>query len=81
MPALASILAWVLTNPQIIAAGEAALQDVINFVTGASALHKQGVLSDAQLAQVWAAMGVNIQTADDAWDAALAAHVAKKGAA
>lgn len=79
MPGIAAIITWILTNPQLIAAGEAAIQEAINFVTNAISLHKAGVLSDAQLAQVWAAMGINVTSAGAAWDAALAAHNAKKG--
>lgn len=79
MPGIAAIIAWIISNPAIVAAGEAAVQDVVNFVTGAIALNKAGVMTDAQLAQVWAAVGVNVQAADDAWDAAKAAHAAKKG--
>lgn len=76
MPAIGAIIAWVMANPAIIAAGTAAVKDVINLVTGAANLHAAGVLTDAQLAAVWAAVGVDVQSADDAWDKAKAAHQA-----
>jgi len=76
MPALGAIIAWVMANPAILAAGASAVQDVINLVTGAFNLHKAGVLTDEQLAAVWTAVGVDVQSADDAWDKAKAAHAA-----
>lgn len=76
MPAIGAIIAWVMANPAIIAAGTSAIKDVINLVTGAANLHAAGVLTDAQLAAVWTAVGVNVQDADDAWDKAKAAHAA-----
>ncbi len=78
MPSLAAIIGWILANPGIIAAGEAAIKDAINLVTSAISLHQAGVMTDEQLAAVWAAVGVDVQAADAAWDAAKAAH-AKKG--
>lgn len=79
MPALGAIVAWVLANPAILAAGTAAVQDVINLVTGAANLHKAGVLTDDQLSAVWTAVGVDVQSADDAWDKSKAAHAAAAG--
>lgn len=76
MPALGAIIAWVMANPAIIAAGTAAVKDVINLVTSAFNLHAAGVLTDDQLAAVWTAVGVDVQSADDAWAAAKTAHAA-----
>lgn len=77
MPAIGAIIAWIMANPAILAAGQAAVQDVINLVTSAINLHSQGVLTDAQLSQIWAGVGVDVQAADDAWAAAKAARAAK----
>lgn len=78
MATLTAIIGWIMANPQIIALGEKAVGDLIGWVTQAWNLHAQGVLTDDQLAAVWAAVGVNVNQADTAWVAALAAH---KGAA
>lgn len=80
MPALGAIIAWVMSNPAIIGAGVTAVQDVIQLVTSAFNLNKAGVMTDAQLAAVWAAVGVDVQSADDAWAAAKTAHAASVGA-
>lgn len=80
MPSLAAIIAWVMANPAIVSAGTEVVREVINLVTSAINLHKAGVLTDAQLAAIWAQVGVNVQQADDAWDAAKAAHAANAAA-
>jgi hypothetical protein len=74
MPAIGAIIAMILANPQLIALGESAVAAAVKFITDAFNLHAQGVLTDAQLAAIWAAMGVNVAAADAKWDAALAAH-------
>ena len=76
MASLSSVIAFILANPQWIALGESAISSVVKLVTDAFTLHKAGVLTDQQLSDVWAAVGVDVASADAAWDAAVAAHQA-----
>jgi hypothetical protein len=76
MASLSAIIAWIMANPQFVALGESAISAVVKLATDAWNLHASGVLTDQQLADVWAAVGVDVKNADAAWDAALAAHVA-----
>lgn len=79
MAAISAIIAAIMANPALVSLGESTVAAAVKFTTDAFTLHSQGVLTDAQLAAVWAAMGVNVQAADAKWDAALAAHNATKG--
>jgi len=70
MPAIGAIIAWIVANPQVIAAGS---QAIVNMVQAAIDLwnrHKQGELTDAQLQAAWEAEGIRVQAAIDAWRAA-----------
>lgn len=78
MATISAIIAAIMANPALLSLGENAVASAIKFATDAFNLHSQGVLTDAQLTAVWTAMGVNVQTADAKWDAALAAHNAAK---
>lgn len=76
MPALSAIIAFIMANPAIVSLGESAVAAVVKLATDAWNLHAQGVLTDDQLAAIWTAVGVDVTSADAAWDAALAAHKA-----
>lgn len=76
--ALAAVIAVIEANPALIALGQSAVQGVVKLVQDAYALHQAGVLTDDQLTAVWAAVGVDVQQADDGWKAA---EAARKGTA
>ena len=70
---IAAIIAWAEANPAFIALGRGVVQEVVNLVKSAVALHSAGALDDAALAAVWAAVGVDAKAAGEAWNASLAA--------
>jgi hypothetical protein len=72
MPGIGAIIAYLMANPQVVALGINGAQSVISFLTGLFALHSAGVLTDAQLAQIWSSMGVDVQAANDHWEQAKA---------
>ena len=76
MPALSAIIAFIMANPALVSLGESAVAAVVKLATDAWNLHAQGVLNDQQLSDIWAAVGVDVASADAAWDAALKAHQA-----
>lgn len=76
MPALAAVISFIMSNPALISLGESAVAAVVKLATDAWNLHSQGVLTDQQLSDIWAAVGVDVVNADAAWDAALKAHQA-----
>ena len=70
MASIGAIIAWIVANPAVIAAGE---QAIVNLVQAAIDLwnrHKQGELTDAELHAMWDAEGIKVQAAIDAWNAA-----------
>ncbi len=72
MPAIGSIIAYLLANPQVLALGVDGVKSVVNFVTGLFALHAAGVLTDQQLADLWTSMGVDVASANKHWEDAKA---------
>lgn len=55
MPAvLMTIIAFIESNPAIVALGEQAVEAAIDFVKSAFAAHQAGVLTDDQITAAWA---------------------------
>lgn len=70
MASIGAIIAWIVSNPATIAAGEAAIVNLVQAAINAWNRHKQGELTDVQLQAAWAAEGIKVKAANDAWVAA-----------
>lgn len=67
---IGAIIAWIVANPQVVVAGEQAIVNLVQAAIDAWNRHKQGELTDAELAAAWEAEGIRVQSAIDAWHAA-----------
>jgi hypothetical protein len=72
MLTIGAVISYLMANPQVVALGVDGAKAVVNFVTGLFALHAAGVLTDQQLTDLWASMGVDVQAANDHWEQAKA---------
>ena len=67
---IAAIIAWIATNPEVVAKGADAVIDMVGTAISIFKRHQQGELSDEQLQAAWAAAGVDLAAATAAADAA-----------
>jgi hypothetical protein len=70
MPAIGAILSFILANPAIVQAGEQVLVGAIQAAIDAWNRWHSGDLTADQLQAEWAAMGIDVKAANDAWEAA-----------
>lgn len=70
MPSIAAILAFILANPAIVTAGEAVIVSTVQAAIDAWNRFHSGALTLDQLQAEWAAMGIDVKAANDAWEAA-----------
>jgi hypothetical protein len=67
---IAAIIAWIATNPEVIAKGADAVIGLVNTAIAIFKRHQQGQLTDEQLNAAWAAEGIDLAAAAAAADAA-----------
>ncbi len=67
---IAGVIAWIATNPEIVAKGADAVIGLVNTAIGIYQRHRQGELNDDQLKAAWTAEGINVAAAAAAADAA-----------
>ena len=67
---IAAIIAWIATNPEVVAKGADAVVDMVNTAIAIFKRHQQGELTDAQLKAAWVAEGFDLAGAAAAADAA-----------
>lgn len=70
MPTIGAIIAFILANPAIVTAGEAAIVGAVQAAIDAWNRFHSGALTADQLQAEWTAMGVDVAAANAAWEAA-----------